>query len=167
MKYPVTRDDGIVRLRPSYALVVTPMLRADLGYASYLAGELRDYFHHVEMASGEAIFARRAAEYGEEIAAVDAAIGPHDLTLLRHADARDPLLVRQAEESTKRQEAERASQTGENSPSAESSPASDYVARRLAKAKEDKAERDGEGSELIERDHGQGKTPRGGGRGIF
>jgi len=70
--------------------------------------------------------------------------------------------------SIKRQEAERAAQSGESVPGEEgASQASDYIAERLAALREAKAEREGEGAELAVVEHGEGKTPGGGGRGIF
>jgi len=71
--------------------------------------------------------------------------------------------------SIKRQEAERAAQSGESLPGEEgASQASDYIRERLAALREAKAEREGEGAELAVVEHGEGHTPAGSaGRGMF
>ena len=77
----------------------------------------------------------------------------------------DPATQQENDASTKRQDAERAARSGETvSPDVEAS-VSDYFKSRQSEAK---AEREGEGPELSVPDHGNGKTPGGGGgRGIF
>jgi hypothetical protein len=69
------------------------------------------------------------------------------------------------EESVKQQEAERPARDDETSLRDVSSPATGYIAERLAEA--EKAERESEGQEFVTQDHGQAHAPGGGARGIF
>lgn len=72
-------------------------------------------------------------------------------------------------ESTKRQDAERAARSGEDVPGEPASPATPSLADDLRAAeKAAKIERETEGRELATQDHNEGRTPGGGGgRGIF
>ena len=81
----------------------------------------------------------------------------------------DPVTREANEASTKRQDAERAAQSGERVPGEEgASLASDYIAGRLAEVREAKAEREAEGVELAVLERGEGNTiGGGGGRGMF
>jgi hypothetical protein len=79
---------------------------------------------------------------------------------------RDPVRQQADDESTKRQDAERAARSGESVPGASPSTDSDFISNLLSEAKAAKAERDTESAELVTQDHGEGKTP-GGGRGMF
>jgi hypothetical protein len=84
-------------------------------------------------------------------------------------DAQHVQVIQRAnEESTKRQEAERAARSGEPVPGDPASSATPSLAADLRAAeKAAKVEREAEGHELVTQDHGEGKTPGGGGRGIF
>ena len=84
-------------------------------------------------------------------------------------DAQHVQVIQRAnEESTKRQEAERAARSGEDVPGDPASPATPSLAADLRAAENAaKVEREAEGQELVTQDHGEGKTPGGGGRGIF
>ncbi len=85
------------------------------------------------------------------------------------ADERSDVATREANEaSIKRQEAERAAQSGESLPGETASHGSDYIAERLAQVREQEAEREGHGDELAVIERGEGNTPAGGGgRGMF
>lgn len=77
----------------------------------------------------------------------------------------DPAAQQEIDASTKRQNAELSARNGETPSSDVEASISDYFASRKSEAK---AERESDGAELAELDHGTDKTPGGGGgRGIF
>jgi hypothetical protein len=82
---------------------------------------------------------------------------------------RDQVTQRGNEESTKRQDAERAAGSGEDVPGVPVSSATPSLAADLRAAeKAAKSEREAEGRERSTQDHGEAKAPGGGGgRGIF
>jgi hypothetical protein len=90
--------------------------------------------------------------------------GPGDEAL-----SSDQLLQRVNEESVKQQEAERPTRSPEDVPGDPASPAPPSLADDLRAAeKAAKIERETQGQEFVTQDHGEGKTPGGGGgRAIF
>jgi hypothetical protein len=85
----------------------------------------------------------------------------------RNEPAPDAATQQENDASTKRQDAERAARSGESAPGASPSSDSGFISNLLNEAKAAKAERETEGAELVTQDHGEGKTPGGGGRGMF
>ena len=93
---------------------------------------------------------------------------------LERIDGIDPVIREANEASTKRQAAELAASMGQSLPGESAAPASDYISSRLAERREaQEAERGVDGQELAVINHGEGKTtgegktPGGGGRGMF
>ncbi len=131
-----------------------------------------DYPADPEAANVSDYIRERLAEVARSIHPEPSALEPiaRDPETSPVADERSDVATREANEaSIKRQEAERAAQSGESLPGEEgASQASDYIRERLAEARDAKAEREGEGAELAVIERGEGNTPAGGGgRGMF